>query len=65
MRDWDAKKICPLLKKEIYVGGCIEVQEVRDDNMDMELFYDDPFDLNEAQSTCEKCKWYLDTTTEQ
>lgn len=60
MRKPEDQHDCPLLKHRIYwggCGGCYEVQEVRQDNMDMELF-PEPFDLNEANTACEKCQWY-------
>lgn len=51
------KKLCPLLNKEIYWGGCVEIQEVRDDSMDMELCFE-KFDLEKSNDVCEKCRWY-------
>ena len=50
---------CPLLEKEIFwggEGGCYEIQEVRDDNMDVEFL---PFelDIEQANDICEKCRW--------
>lgn len=50
---------CPLLEKEIFwggEGGCYEIQEVRDDNMDVEFL---PFelDIERANDICEKCRW--------
>lgn len=57
MRHPDDKHICPLLKREIFWGDCVEVQDIRDDNMDMELF-SEMFDLKEADIRCEKCRWY-------
>lgn len=50
---------CPLLEKEIFwggEGGCYEIQEVRDDNMDAEFL---PFelDMERANDICEKCRW--------
>lgn len=61
---------CPLLKETIYygsIGGCYEIQEVRENEMDEELL---PFSLDKdaANKICEKCKWYRDlpnTTTEE
>jgi len=37
---------------------CYEVQEVREDEMDMELAIE-PFDVDKANEVCEKCKWYV------
>lgn len=50
---------CPLLEKEIFwggEGGCVEIQEVREDNMDAEFL---PFelDIERANDICEKCRW--------
>ena len=59
MRHPDDKYHCLLLNHEIYwggAGGCVEVQEVREDNMDMELF-PEPFSISEAEKICEKCRW--------
>ena len=59
MRHPDDKHECPLFGKTIYwggCGGCVEVQEVREDSMDMELF-PEPFDVKEANRICEKCRW--------
>lgn len=59
MRSPNAKHHCELLGKEIFwggYGGCYEIQEVREDNMDMELL---PFtiELDKADIICEKCGW--------
>ena len=56
MRNGNSKHECPLLKREIFWGDCCEVQEIREDNMDMELF-SESFDLKEAERVCEKCRW--------
>lgn len=53
---------CPLLNKDIFfggVGGCYEIQEVRNDDMDMEFL---PFDLDieKANNVCERCKKYAE-----
>ncbi len=50
---------CPLLREEIFwdgEGGCYEIQEVRDDNMDVDFL---PFtlDIEQANDICEKCRW--------
>ena len=63
MRHPDDKHFCPLMNREIFwggVGGCVEVQEVREDNMDMKLL-PEPIDLNKAEKICEKCRWYYVT----
>lgn len=56
LRHSDDQFNCPLLKRKIFWGDCIEVQEIRDDNMDMELF-GEMFDIAEADHVCEKCRW--------
>nr|DAP82312.1 MAG TPA: hypothetical protein [Caudoviricetes sp.] len=59
MRHPDEKHYCKLLRHDIFwggCGGCYEVQEVREDNMDMELF-PEPFDLDDAKKICGKCRW--------
>ena len=49
--------ICPLMEKEISWSECVEVQEVREDNMDMG-FLSQPIDLEKANTACEKkCRW--------
>ena len=58
MRSPDEKYSCPLLNREIFWGDCFEVQDIRDDNMDMELF-PEKFNLTDAKRICEKCKWYI------
>ena len=52
------KCVCPLFGREILYGECYEVQEVREDEMDMELAIE-PFDVDKANEVCEKCKWYV------
>ncbi len=58
-RQPDDTHFCPLFQRTIFwggCGGCVEVQEVREDNMDMELF-PEPFDVKRANEACEKCRW--------
>ena len=55
MRSPDEKYSCPLLNREIFWGDCFEVQDIRDDNMDMELF-SEKFNLTDAKRICEKCR---------
>ena len=50
--------ICPLLKRKILYGECYEVQEIREDEMDME-FAVEKFDIAEANRICEECKWFI------
>ena len=49
---------CPLFNKGIYWSMCVEVQEVREDNMDMELSLE-VFDIDKANTVCSKCRWYM------
>ncbi len=56
-KNHDDSCICPLYGRKILYGECYEVQEVRDDEMDMK-FLMEPFDPNIANEICEKCKWY-------
>lgn len=58
MRQPDDKHFCPLMNREVFWGDCYEVQEVREDNMDMELLIE-PVDIDQAAILCEKCKWYF------
>lgn len=51
---------CPLLQCQILwggPGGCYEIQEVREDNMDMDLL-PEAIDIEKANAICEQCKWY-------
>lgn len=54
----DDRRICPLYSREILYGECYEVQEVRDDNMDMKWLME-PIDVDKANEICEKCRWYV------
>lgn len=57
MRHPDDKHFCPLMNREVFWGDCVEVQEVREDNMDMELL-SEPIDLDKAKHECdEQCRW--------
>lgn len=57
-KNHDDKCICPLYKREILYGECYEVQEVREDNMDMKWLME-PIDIKQADEVCEKCRWYI------
>ena len=57
-RNHDDKCICPLYKREIQYGECYEVQEVRDDEMDLKWLIE-PIDIDQANEMCEKCKWFV------
>ncbi len=50
------KKMCPLLKRMISRGYCMEIGDVRKDDMDIEHI-EDRFDIDEANKICEKCGW--------
>jgi len=58
LREPDDQHRCPLLNRTIFWGDCVEVQEIRADSMDMELFGEE-FDINDANCICEKCRWYF------
>ena len=56
-RSPDARHDCPLLNREVFWGDCYEVQEIRNDDMDADLFpYE--FKAEDADEICEKCRWY-------
>lgn len=57
-KNHDDKFRCPLYDREILYGECYEVQDIRSDDMDMSLAIE-PFDIDEADKICEKCKWYI------
>ncbi len=57
-RSPNEKHNCPLYNRSIYWSECYEVQDVRGDDMDMSLAIE-PFDIDEADKICEKCKWYI------
>ena len=60
MRQPEDQHFCPLFNRNIYwggPGGCYEVQEVREDSMDMELM-PQSFDIKQADKHCEDCQWY-------
>lgn len=57
-RSVDEKHSCPLYRRSIYWGECYEVQEVREDNMDMKWLLE-PIDIDKANEICEKCRWYI------
>ena len=50
--------MCPLYGREVFYGECYEVQEVREDEMDMKWLME-PIDIDRANEICEKCKWYI------
>ncbi|MDD7793686.1 hypothetical protein [Clostridium sp. 'White wine YQ'] len=52
----DSLKYCPLLKREIRRAYCLEIGDVRNDDMDIEHI-EDRFDIDVANEICEKCGW--------
>lgn len=57
-KNHDDKHICPLYGREILYGECYEVQEVREDNMDVKWLME-PIDIKKANEICEQCRWYI------
>lgn len=57
-KDHDDKCICSLYGREILYGECYEVQEVREDEMDMKWLLE-PIDIDQANEICEKCRWFV------
>ena len=53
-----AKHDCPLYGRETIWSECVEVQEVRGDEMDAKWLRE-PFDMDKANNVCEKCRWYI------
>ena len=49
---------CPLYGRETTWTECVEVQEVREDEMDAKWLREQ-FDLKKANEVCERCKWYV------
>ena len=57
-RSANEKHYCPLYNRDVYWSECVEVQEVREDEMDMDLL-PESFDLQTAAVQCEACKWCI------
>lgn len=53
-----AKHDCTLYGRNIIWPECYEVQEAREDEMDAKWLRE-PFDMEKAGRTCEKCKWFV------
>lgn len=49
---------CPLYNRKVSWTECYEVQEVRDDEMDLKWIAE-PIDIGKANEICEKCRWYI------
>lgn len=52
----DDKKHCPLLNRKISRAYCMEIGDVREDDMDIEHI-EDKFYIEEANRICEECGW--------
>lgn len=52
----DNMKYCPLLKRKICRAYCMEIGDVRNDDMDIEHI-EDEFDIDKANDICKKCGW--------
>ena len=52
------KHYCPLYGRETIWSECVEVQEVREDEMDMKWLRE-PIDIQKANEICEKCRWHI------
>lgn len=59
-----AKHFCNLYGRETTWSECAEVQEVREDEMEAKWLRE-PFDIDKANSACEKCKWFVVGDSEQ
>lgn len=55
-RSANEKHYCPLYDRSVYWSECVEVQEVREDEMDMDLL-PEPFDFEDAEIKCNECRW--------
>lgn len=52
----DSIKQCPLLNRKICREYCLEIGDVRNDDMDIEHI-EDRFNIDEANKICEECGW--------
>lgn len=52
----DSIKQCPLLNRKICRAYCLEIGDVRNDDMDIEHI-EDRFNIDEANKICEECGW--------
>ena len=52
----DSQKQCPLLNRKISRAYCMEIGDVRNDDMDIEHI-EDRFDIKKANEICQKCGW--------
>lgn len=58
VRSPDAEHACPLYNRAVTWSECVEVQEVREDEMDMKWLIE-PIDIDEANQICGKCRWFV------
>lgn len=56
MPNADKVQYCPLLKKNIRRAYCMEIGDVRNDDMYIEHI-EDRFDIEKANEICEECGW--------
>lgn len=52
----DCKKHCQLLNRKIKRAYCMEIGDVRNDDMDIEHI-EDEFNIDQANRICEQCGW--------
>lgn len=52
----DSKKHCPLLGRDICRAYCMEIGDVRNDDLEIEHIKD-KFDIDKANKICSKCGW--------
>ena len=57
-RSPDAEHACPLYNRTVTWSECVEVQEVREDGMDIKWLIE-PIDIDKANEICEKCRWFV------
>ena len=54
-KDYNDKKICPLMGRGITYKRCTEIQSARDDTMN---FPGLEIDFEEDAAVCEECRWF-------
>lgn len=52
----DDTKFCLLLKKDIRRAYCLEIGDVRNNDLDIK-YLDDKFDIKKANKICKDCGW--------
>ena len=53
-----ATHACPLYNRDVTWSECCEVQEVREDEMELKWLRE-PFDRAQADEICTRCRWYV------